>query len=251
MAEGPSDAAIMAQMDDIQSKIAAEQPLIGAVEPLDVLLEEYTDDLFVPKIKTLITTTTGLRRARGDGNCFYRSLAFGLMEWLLQDTTRIPTFLEVLKASYDLAIASGSNEFTTEDFYETVRDEVAELEGKTIADAVALLNDAGMSNYFVAYFRIITAAYMKVNSDDFAPFIEGGLTVTDYCANRVEPFAVESEHLEARALTSALQVRCTVTYLDRSPGAAPQVHTIGEAQHPLVCGLLFRPGHYDVLYNKD
>eukprot|EP00730_Choanoeca_flexa_P003761 TRINITY_DN11492_c6_g6_i12.p2 TRINITY_DN11492_c6_g6~~TRINITY_DN11492_c6_g6_i12.p2 ORF type:complete len:252 (+),score=48.80 TRINITY_DN11492_c6_g6_i12:1695-2450(+) len=250
MAELPSDTAIMAQMEDIQKQIAATQPLIGPEESLDVLRSEYNDDIFVTKIDNLISGTKGLRRARGDGNCFYRSLIFGVLEWLLADTSCIPAFSEVLQSTYELALASGANEFTTEDFYETVKDEVSELAGKTLEDVVTLLNDDGMSNYFVAYLRIITAAYMKVHSHDFEPFIEGGLTVQEYCSARVEPFAVESEHLEARALTAALKIGCTVTYLDRSPGNTALVHTIGEDEHPVVCHLLFRPGHYDVLYPK-
>ncbi len=41
-----------------------------------------------------------------------------------------------------------------------------------------------MSDYCVCYLRILTSGYLQLNSDFFQAFIEGGLTVQQYC-NRV------------------------------------------------------------------
>ena len=62
-----------------------QRPLLGEREPLDSLLPEYQDSgtVFAPKIRSLMQQYCGFRRTRQDGNCFYRSFLFGLIEHLL------------------------------------------------------------------------------------------------------------------------------------------------------------------------
>lgn len=62
-----------------------ERPLLGEREPLQSLLPEYADSgtAFAPKIRSLMQRFTSFRRTRQDGNCFYRSFLFGLVEALL------------------------------------------------------------------------------------------------------------------------------------------------------------------------
>lgn len=43
------------------------------------------------------------------------------------------------------------------------------------------------------------------------------------------------------------QIAVTVYYIDRSPGAEPNVYNFGDTQDPSCIHLLYRPGHYDVL----
>ncbi|EDQ92347.1 uncharacterized protein MONBRDRAFT_21944 [Monosiga brevicollis MX1] len=223
----PTDEAIMRQMEDIKQE-AAQHPLMGERTGIDVLLAEYPDPLFHTKLETLQRRQASFRRTRGDG------------------------FLLRLRETYEMALAAGCPEFTTEDFYETVADMVTDLKADeaSLTTLLAAVNDEGLSNYLVAYMRIITSAYMQLNADYFQPFIEGGLTVKEYCSISVDPFGVESEHLQAQALISALRLGCRITYIDRSPGAEPPCHVLegpdGSGQP--VCHLMFRPGHYDVLY---
>jgi ubiquitin thioesterase protein OTUB1 len=63
---------LAAQLRDEQSRRA---PLVGQLEPLDNLREEYSQgsSVFVDKIDRLVQDGwTGIRRTRGDGDCFYR-----------------------------------------------------------------------------------------------------------------------------------------------------------------------------------
>ena len=58
----------------------------------------------------------------------------------------------------------------------------------------------------------------------------------------------ESDHMHAIALGSVLQVGIRVVYLDRGESSvAPPAHDFPEDCQPIV-HLLYRPGHYDVLY---
>ena len=63
-------------------------PDMGSAQPLTVLIEEYTRSdrglLWHAKLQALSSRYTSMRRARGDGNCFYRSLWMGWMERLMQ-----------------------------------------------------------------------------------------------------------------------------------------------------------------------
>lgn len=45
---------------------------------------EAGSDVFVAKIRHLQSSYGAIRRARGDGNCFFRSFIFALFEHLLQ-----------------------------------------------------------------------------------------------------------------------------------------------------------------------
>ncbi|CAM9144019.1 unnamed protein product, partial [Heterosigma akashiwo] len=81
------DDQILAQQNQIQDQIAAEQPLIGSKIAVSSLRPEYERNpspAFVEGIDYLDKAYPGgLRRVRGDGNCFYRGLLFGLLEQLV------------------------------------------------------------------------------------------------------------------------------------------------------------------------
>merc|ERR1719326_2159647 len=71
-----------------------------------------------------------------------------------------------------MALAVGYSEFTAEDFYETVAELFERLKEEPMSALHGAFNDDGLSNYVVAYFRLLTAAYMKVLvfSDHHSPF---------------------------------------------------------------------------------
>ncbi len=82
-----------------------------------------------------------------------------------------------------------------------------------------------------------------------------------FCRSAVEPMGEESDHVHITALSDALGVPVRVVYLDRSgdtddkpaevnhhdfiPVGSPQTTV-----DPFVV-LLYRPGHYDILYTKQ
>lgn len=87
-----------------------------------------------------------------------------------------------------------------------------------------------------------------------------------FCKSSVEPMGEESDHVHITALSDALGVPIRVVYLDRSscdtggvsvnhhdfiPYGALQTAASGstEAISPFIT-LLYRPGHYDILYPK-
>ena len=104
---------------------------------------------------------------------------------------------------------------------------------------------------------MITSAYLRTKAESYQPFCQEG-PISSYCAAKIDTFAAELEHLGLQALFDAVvepaRITIEVTVLDLNPstvtndikwpvgGTAPLVGTIR---------LLYRPGHYDILYKSD
>lgn len=82
------------------------------------------------------------------------------------------------------------------------------------------------------------------------------MTADVFCRKFVEPMGEESEHIHAQVLTDAFQVAVRVMYLDsRDHGTDNSVSKVdfipegctGADAVPHV-HVLYRPGHYDILY---
>lgn len=58
----------------------------------------------------------------------------------------------------------------------------------------------------------------------------------------------ESDHLHISALSQALGVHVRVLYMDRGEGGRVNHHDFPEDSSPKI-HLLYRPGHYDILYH--
>ncbi len=59
---------------------------------------------------------------------------------------------------------------------------------------------------------------------------------------------VESDHIHISALTEALGVSVRVQYMDRGEGGHVNHHDFPDGAPPSI-HLLYRPGHYDILYS--
>ncbi|CAK9177402.1 unnamed protein product [Ilex paraguariensis] len=121
------------------------------------------------------------------------------------------------------------------------------------------------------FFRFVTSGEIRKRSEFFEPFILGltNATVEQFCKSSVEPMGEESDHVHITALSDALGVPIRVVYLDRSScdngGVSVNHHdfthvtgdlpadaaTVGDPKtiNPFIT-LLYRPGHYDILYLK-
>ncbi|CAH8299142.1 unnamed protein product [Eruca vesicaria subsp. sativa] len=123
--------------------------------------------------------------------------------------------------------------------------------------------DQSVSGYIVMFFRFVTAGEIRTRAEFFDPFITGlsNTTVDQFCKSSVEPMGEESDHIHITALSDALGVAVRVVYLDRSScdsgGVTVNHHDfvpVGTNEKEEACApfitLLYRPGHYDILYPK-
>nr|CAG4645700.1 EOG090X0AE1 [Lynceus sp. MCZ IZ 141354] len=249
--EPVQDEMILDQQRQIEKEIADSISLIGQLEPVKVLLEEYKDDqIYQAKVAKLTESYPNMRRTRPDGNCFYRAFAFAYFEKLLGDKTDWERFYNLAKESKEELLQMGFPKFTLEDFHDTFVDVIGRLHAGTAMASKELLeifNESHISDYIVVYLRILTSGQLQKDSSFYENFIEGGATIKEFCQQEVEPMYKESDHIHAIALSTALKVGVRVLYMDR--GTHPQVpaHDFPDGVQPVV-HLLYRPGHYDILY---
>lgn len=140
-----------------------------------------------------------------------------------------------------------------------------------------LFNEQGYSDYVVVYLRLITSGQLQRDADFYQHFIEGERTIIEFChqvckyfchlhmwqfcfcvqyltkhgfvypLQEVEPMYKESDHIHIIAMSSALGTGVRVRYMDRGAGTEVTAHDFPEGAIPAV-HLLYRPGHYDILY---
>ncbi|XP_042258178.1 ubiquitin thioesterase OTUB1-like [Thunnus albacares] len=244
------DEAIIAQQDRIQQEIANSNPLVSDRQDLSVLQREYAeeDTVYQLKIKDLHKKYSYIRKTRPDGNCFYRAFGFAHLESLLDDSKELQKFKAVAaKSKLDL-VNEGFTEFTIEDFHNTFMDLIELCEKQpSLQELLSSFNDQNVSDYVVVYLRLLTSGYLQREYGFFQHFIEGGRSVKEFCQQEVEPMSKESDHIHIIALAQALNVSILVEYMDRGEGGTVNHHVFPEGGDPRIF-LLYRPGHYDILY---
>ncbi|KAG2448866.1 hypothetical protein HYH02_006216 [Chlamydomonas schloesseri] len=278
----PSDEAILQQQNQIRAEQAKVSEYVGQEENLDALKAEYENgnQNFVQKISKLGERYRTFRRTRGDGNCFFRGFIYAYLEGLLQsqDLVEANRFMSVVQSWKGKLVEGGFQELVFEDAMELLLEQVKEVTRAStdqFSQEKLLVNmrDDTVSNMIVMFLRLVTSCEVQRREDFFFPFILGmydepPATVELFCQRHVEPMGEESDHLHIVAVTEALQIPVRVVYLDSSglpsgggdgsgggggleaschgfvpdscpPGTVPRVH------------LLYRPGHYDILYAKS
>ncbi|KAF2363800.1 Peptidase C65 otubain [Trinorchestia longiramus] len=247
------DELILAQEQKIVDEIKASTPMIGSKTDLKPLQQEFANDLvYSSKVDQLQKLYSHMRRTRPDGNCFLRGFIFSYLEHCIQHRDELTRFKKYIVDSKEELFALGFPKFTTEDFHDTFVEVLSDLESSSSLDRVeSIINDAGLSDYLVVYLRLLISAHLQKNADFFTFFIEGGRTVEEFCKQEVEPMYRECDHLHIVALTTALAVPVCVLYMDRGDSDTAAPHCFPEdATKPLIY-LLYRPGHYDVLYKAE
>nr|CAG4643388.1 EOG090X0AE1 [Ilyocryptus agilis] len=248
------DEVILQQQKQIEIEASILSLLQDFKEPLKNLLAEYKEDhVYLGKLEKLCHTYENLRRVRPDGNCFYRGFGFAYFEKLLEDKEEWEQFKSFVGGTKDKLLEQGFPKFTLEDFYDTFMDVVNRLGGENKIDAQELcrmFNEPAISDYIVVYLRLLTSGYLQREADFYQNFLEGNKTMREFCQQEVEPMYRESDHIHAIALGSALKIGVRVVYLDRGEASmSPPAHDFPEGCPPSVY-LIYRPGHYDILYPK-
>lgn len=120
-----TDAEIAQLTAQLKDDEASQRPLVGSLEPLADLAQEFTaGSAYRAKVERLqLDGWTSLRRARGDGDCFYRSFVFALLEtYLPLHSTHAAHLFAKFDSLLPLLTASGFEQMVWEDFWEPLRD---------------------------------------------------------------------------------------------------------------------------------
>ncbi|OCF38362.1 ubiquitin thioesterase OTUB1 [Kwoniella heveanensis CBS 569] len=221
---------LMEGMDHQEDQM--NKPLISTPVPLLVIREEYEKGS-----KTILKKLDWLQehgwdqvwRARGDGDCYYRSFT---LAYLLRILHSPDPQLEA-NLAYDAiqgALPALQEAGFDKDLYEEFLDPLLALirsfaEGSestaTEWAIVQALQDAEKSNCIVVALRLITSSYIRSHADLFSPFLLSPttflpLSTDEFCRQEVEPCGKEADHAQIMALSEALSIGVRIAYLDRS-----------------------------------
>ncbi|KAG0091401.1 OTU domain, ubiquitin aldehyde binding [Podila epicladia] len=253
-----TDEQILTQMQAIKDEEANAHPLVDSSMDLLELEAEYANGSasFRNKIRNLADTHDRMRRSRGDGNCFYRAFAFAWFERVMLAPHRPELHANAvmaIKESKDLLVAAQFEPLAFEDFYTVTLETLQNLVHWTPDQLLETFQQDEISNSIVMHFRLMASAYLKTHPEDYVPFLEFGQTMDEYCSMHVEAMGRESEEMMVIALTKATHISIEVAYLSGNESDEvnflPFLPDTLPYMPPLV--LLYRPGHYDILYRKS
>ena len=269
------------QLAQIESEIKTSQPLTSQLLPIHALIKQYQDNDstttdgesgFLTSSKLLATKYSHLRRIRGDGNCYYRAFLYSLCEGLLKrrlnkdandaSSSEYVRLKSLVDKSLSWVCTLGYEESTIEMFYDELVelleyiDKLATTQDDTAYKSLhdKLNEENSTSDYCTWYLRVLTAAQMKSNPDKFLPFLlaEDTLDMMDiptFCSREVEPMNRECGMVQVAALAECFGLCVNIEYMDGRIGSDGVVcHEFGEGSDGMEICLLYRPGHYDILY---
>jgi len=228
----------------------------------------------------------GYRGVRGDGNCFYRAFVFRLAEVLCAGgeggkggkggngngdgngdgdgngttTTSLPPhasplqrrFFSLITSSLTDCSSAGMDSTTLSVFHDECVDLFASLPSSSPSDVLDLLTDeGGPSEYITWYMRALTAVRLKADVDRFSLYLpeEYFGSMQSFVDKEVLPMGRECDQLQIMALCEYFGVGVEIVYVDGRRETA-KVHRLGPEENEVEIVLMYRPGHYDVLYPK-
>ncbi|KAJ3546739.1 hypothetical protein NMY22_g1938 [Coprinellus aureogranulatus] len=254
---------------------------VSELAPMAALRAEYENgsQLFLSQIDWLVGQGyTHFRRAKGDGDCFYRSVVFALLDQLIhtpesERESRVMMALSLLSLTKEDIINAGTQAIVVDDAFEVFEALIRNValpdpEGRLLTEK-RLLEISKPSNLRPAIprcivtpeYRVLLAfgqlAQLKLNSDAYDGFLydpETGepLDVESFCNRFVDPVGVEADHMQMTALCRELKLNLDVAYLDGRKADSVdfvQFREGPEDQKPLT--VLYRPGHYDILVKAE
>ncbi|KAH8726777.1 peptidase C65 Otubain-domain-containing protein [Phaeosphaeriaceae sp. PMI808] len=251
----------------------ATGPLVGDRQSSAAITTQYANADAVYRVKTaaLPAKYAYFRTCRGDGHCGWRAIAFTYFEALLrlQDVNKFGDEEARLNSMGNLLDHAGYSRDIWIDFadeaFELLRklaDSLQRMDGAADDILLETFNDINVSMAIITYVKLLASAWVQTHADDFSHFVPMG-DVKSYCSNNIEPALCETDNIGVAALADALVKPAgfglEVWYLDRSPGeeinrsyyAEPtDHHQIPIANAPML-RLLYRPGHYDILYKAE
>ncbi|KAH7402772.1 peptidase C65 Otubain-domain-containing protein [Pyrenochaeta sp. MPI-SDFR-AT-0127] len=270
----PSDEEL-AHLQKLSSEYEPEAtgPLVGERQSSAAITTQYANADPVYRVKTaaLPAKYAYFRTCRGDGHCGWRAIAFTYFEALLRvaDVTKFEdeearlnsmgNLLEPIGYPRDIWLDFGEEAF---DLLRKLADSLRAMDGAADDILLQSFNDMGVSMAIITYLKLLASAWVQSHADDFRHFVPMG-DVKAYCANNIEPTQCEADNIAIAALAEVFVKPAgfglEIWYLDRSQGeeinrsfyAEPTDHNHLSIPNVPMLRLLYRPGHYDILYKAE
>ena len=203
------------------------------------------------KALSLSSRYTHWRKARGDGNCYYRSVAIGYLEYLSRNSTPLTLFANFYMKVYDQRevvipdeLAGYYREFLSP-FKKLYSQKKA---GQGLQGLQECLQDPHFDLGSVAVFRCLALYAFNQLKDhpDYSPFLIEG--TGDAISADIVTMGKEAEGLVFQAMAIALDAKIVHITLSSASSCRDDTFQPLTPGEKVVLHLLLRPGHYDVLY---
>ena len=270
----PNNEYTFEQFENQQRQIEQEMKKFPLIDPvpskltLETLAYNVEDKNIQDKIERsyLLKKYGSIRGIRGDGNCFIRAFAFGLLEHLLctKNTELANQLIGKLEEKYKILIdVFGYPDYCLEDFYLAAKQAFVDVRDGKFASAADLAksyfsdetpDEMMAAEALICYLRFFLSAHIQQNSDDYLPFfLDQYENAKDFCSREIEVMGQESDNLHVSAMAQAFGVCLRIEVLDAQNRAADKFDIFGytfpdNAIGTPVTYLLFRPGHYEIIY---
>mmetsp|Transcript_32445 Transcript_32445/g.29249 ORF Transcript_32445/g.29249 Transcript_32445/m.29249 type:complete len:222 (+) Transcript_32445:285-950(+) len=216
---------------------------------------EFSENVpFLSKVKNLKKDHPDYRKLRRDGSCFYRAFLFRFLEYVIRknDKDLLKKFNDSIAESKKMLVEVGYEEFVIDSFQETLIEVLDEITKGVVNENKLLetFREKMKSDGMVMCMRLICSGYLRKNSILYEHFLEEGMTMEHFCLTEVEPIDSNTDQLQITALINFLEIPIKITYLDGSKKDVCDVIYIPEEceKDKVFINLLYRPGHYDLLY---
>ncbi|KAF2643314.1 cysteine proteinase [Massarina eburnea CBS 473.64] len=265
----------LAQLQKLSSDFEPETtgPLVGERQSSAAITTEYANADPVYRVKTaaLPSKYAYFRTCRGDGHCGWRAIAFTYLEALVREANvgkfeeeearlmSINNLFNNVGINYELIIDFAEEMF---DLLHKLAHSVSSNDGNADAILLQAFNDMGTSLSIITYIKFLASAWVQAHPADFEAFITTG-DVKTYCSLSIEPSQCELDYVAVGALSAALikpaGFAFEIMYLDRSAGEEVNATVFSQPTdqngmllpNPPTIRLLYRPGHYDILYKAE
>ncbi|KAM0867467.1 hypothetical protein ACQ4PT_041979 [Festuca glaucescens] len=254
-----------APCDDFSMVLQTSQnggPTIHEKEPLSSLQAEFVYDAMKDKSNMLLANYSEYRKLSGDGSCSYRSFIYSYLEQLVKvssdEELRLIGTLEPLLEKFHRLHLPGSYSDGHNAFVNLILDCMDHKQTLSVSDYEDWLfkksqNEKKFSE-IISYLRLVAAIQICTEVEKFRHFIPelNPLCPEAWCRRKVIPMRAEGDEVHLVALTDVLHVPLRIVIVDISGIEEPNTHIIYESTDalPLVpcVTLLYRPGHYDIIY---
>lgn len=235
--------------------------------PLKLFADEFVDLDIKSKIIELESTIPYYRRIRGDGNCFYRSIYFLLMELHFNKKTNNLFIFDLLfnNNDFDLTYFSFENEKLAKKLKKNNNlYEILKLLQKKLFDEPNIILDQFFSEEdmfdFTSIIFMRNLIFTKLQKSLIDPAIAPFITFPDTIKRKLLTYGLEAEDVIIPLTCSTLLIGLVIHILHISREGEKKVTLHKEEYYPFeiqseeekkrlpVFHLFFRPGHYDIAY---
>ena len=237
----------------IRNDMDQNTPLISDLLNISTLVDEYIENQhYINSVKEIANKYKSIRKIRRDGNCFYRGFIYRIFEYICinKNNNLFEKMIGKIELAKTLAKKNTQLDFIDE-FYNAFFGEFCSCynSGDSCRDYLDKLfhkNNKEKCNYLICFIRYSIAQYLRENKLLYEAYIEKDFEI--YLETEVEQIDNEVDQIQIMAIVNLFDIGVKIEYLNKVKNEVIK-YPEDINDNEIFINFLFRPGHYDLLYN--